>query len=84
MPLSIKNPRAERLAREIAKETGESMTQSIIEALEERLERIRGSRRLPDLVDEILRLSRRCAALPDRDMRSEEEILGYTETGTFD
>ena len=84
MPLSIKNPRAERLARAIAKETGESMTQSIIEALEERLERIRGSRHLPDVVDEILRLSRRCAALPDRDMRSEEEILGYTETGTFD
>ena len=84
MPISIKNPHAERLARELAEETGESMTQSIITALEERMERIRGSSRVPDLVEDILNISHRCARLPDLDTRPEDEILGYGSTGAFD
>ncbi len=38
MPLSIRNPRAEQLAREVAAESGESMTQVVIHALEEQLQ----------------------------------------------
>ena len=34
MALSIRNPKAERLAREVAERTGESLTQAIIHALE--------------------------------------------------
>ena len=83
MALSIRNPKAERLAREVAERTGESLTQAIIHALEERLERIKGSKRASDLFEEIMRISKRCSALPDFDSRPPEEILGYSEKGLF-
>ena len=44
MPLSIRNPRAEQLARELAAESGENLTQAVIHALEDRLQRIKGRR----------------------------------------
>jgi antitoxin VapB len=84
MALSIKNPRAEQLAREVARETGESITQSLINALEERLQRVRGRKTSPDLVSEILEISQHCSALPDLDARSPDEILGYNREGGFD
>lgn len=34
-----------------------------------------------DLLAEIREISERCAALPDRDIRSESEILGYNQQG---
>ncbi len=40
MSLNIKDPEAHRLARAIARETGESMTHVVTEALRERFERI--------------------------------------------
>ena len=39
MALSIKDPETDRLARELAKTTGESITEAIRAALRERLER---------------------------------------------
>ena len=81
MPLSIRNPRAEQLAREVAAESGQSMTQAVINALEEQLQRIRGRRLVTDLVEEIMDVSRRCQALPDQDARSADAILGYDQNG---
>ena len=81
MPLSIRNPRAEQLAREVAAESGENLTQAIIRALEERLQRLRGRRNVNDVAAEILNVSRRCSALPDLDQRSGDEILGYDDRG---
>ena len=83
MAMSLKNPRAEALAREVARETGESLTQAIVRALEERLERLRGRRAAPDVAREIIRVAERCRALPDLDRRSADEILGYGPGGTF-
>lgn len=83
MALSIKNRRAEELAHEVSRVTGENLTEAIIHSLEERLERLRGKRTAPDLVEDLLEISRRCSALPDQDDRSPEEILGYDEDGTF-
>lgn len=83
MALSIKNPRAEGLARELASISGESLTQVIIHALEDRLERLRGRRHSPELVETLMTISRRCSALPDLDPRSPDEILGYDEHGSF-
>ena len=40
MPLNIKNPRVERLAAEVAMLTGESKTEAIGKALEERKRRL--------------------------------------------
>ena len=82
MAISIRNKKAERLVREVAKETGEGLTQAIINSLEERLERIRGRRIAPDLMHDILEISERCSKLPTIDERTPAEILGYDETGT--
>ena len=79
MALSIKNPLAERLAREVAAESGESLTQAIIHALEAHLQRLRGRSTATDMVQEIMKISERCRALPDLDPRSPEEILDYDE-----
>ncbi len=83
MALSIKNPQAEKLAREVAAESGESLTQALIHALEEHLERLRGKRTVSDTFEEIMAISRRCSELPDLDPRSPEKILGYGKNGTF-
>jgi len=81
MALSIRNNRAEQLAREVAAISGENLTQAIIHALEERLERLRGRRTTANLAQEIMVISRRCSSLPDLDHRSPEEILGYNPHG---
>lgn len=81
MTLSIKNPEADRLARRLAEATGESLTDAVIQALRERLERITGRRRAAGLGDEIARIQERIARLPRLDERSDEEILGYDERG---
>jgi len=83
MPLSIRNSDAERLAREVARETGETITQAILKSLEERLLRLNGRKRSGDLAEEILRIGSRCAALSDIDTRSPEEILGYDTDGAL-
>ena len=81
MALSIKNPEAEHLARELAKQTGESITLAIVKALDERLQRVRGRHRPMGLADQLDDIAKRCAALPVIDGRSEDEILGYDEKG---
>jgi antitoxin VapB len=81
MPMSIRNPRTEALAREVSELTGETLTEAVTEALAERLERLRGRRTPADLCQEILAISGRCRALPDVDLRSPDEILGYDEHG---
>lgn len=83
MALSIKNPYAQQLANKIAKETGETLTQAVIHALEDRLERLRRRKTASATLQAILEISQRCSALPDRDDRSPEAILDYNEVGTF-
>ena len=81
MALSIRNSKAEKLARELAAESGENITQAITHALEERLQRLRGRSRAIDLAEEIMKISKRCSEIPDQDQRSPDEILGYDPTG---
>ncbi len=81
MAISIRNTRAEKLVRQVAAESGESLTEAIIHALEERLERLKGRRAATDVVEEIMRISLRCRALPEIDPRSADEVLGYDEGG---
>lgn len=40
MALSIKDPEADRLAREVAKATGETLTAAVVQSLRERLAQI--------------------------------------------
>ncbi len=81
MSLNIKHPEADRLARELAQKTGESITEAVIKALRERLAREEGRSFLPGLKDQLLAIGRRCAALPDLDTRTADEIIGYDEHG---
>jgi antitoxin VapB len=83
MGISLKNDKAEKLARQVASEAGESLTDAIIHALEERLERLKGRRSVPDLAEAVMTISRRCRSLPDHDTRSADAILGYDEKGAF-
>lgn len=85
MALSIKSPEAEKLARELARRTGESLTEAITVALRERLKRERARPQRPDaLADKLLAIGRRVAALPVLDARTPDEILGYDEHGLFE
>lgn len=81
MALSIKNDETERLARQVARETGESLTEAIQKALQERWERLKARRRSQVLVGQVEDLLRRVDALPALDSRPEDEILGYDEHG---
>jgi antitoxin VapB len=69
------------LARELAARTGESLTEAVTEALRERLRRVTGRAGGRPLHEELREISRRCAALPEIDARSAEEILGYDDLG---
>lgn len=81
MALNIKNPVAERLAQELARETGESLTDAVIVALRERLEARRRRQHPRRLLDDVAELQALVAAQPDRDTRSADEIIGYDAFG---
>jgi antitoxin VapB len=81
--LNIENPEADELARLLAKRTGRGITEVVIHALREQLRREEGRTSSPDLAEALMEIGRHCAALPDRDLRSDEEILGYDERGVW-
>jgi antitoxin VapB len=81
MPISIKNEETEQLAREIAKETGETITEVIKRSLKDRLQRLRGRRHVRELPEQVADILQRMDALPTLDTRAEEDILGYDESG---
>ena len=77
--LSIKNGEAHRLATELAKLTGESLTSAVTLALRERLGRER-RRRTSRIAARLMRIGCQFASLADTG-RSPNEILGYDEQG---
>jgi len=81
MALNIKHPEADKLARTLANKTGETITEAVIQALRERLMREKGRRTSIQLKDELLEIGHRCAGLPDLDIRTPNEIIGYDEHG---
>lgn len=84
MALSLKDRETDRLAREVASLTGETLTEAIRKSLAERLERERLRRgRRQRLADRLLQIGAHCAALPDHDTRTPDEIVGYDESGMW-
>jgi antitoxin VapB len=83
MALSIRDPETDRLARELAALTGESMTEAIRKALAERLARTRGDREEERrrLVEDVRAIQERVTRLPVLDNRGADEILGYDADG---
>ncbi len=81
MALSIKDPEADRLARELARRTGETITEAIVVALRERLQRQKSERAAPGRKARIRAIRETMREVPVHDSRSPEEIIGYDESG---
>jgi antitoxin VapB len=81
MALSIKNSETERLARQLAKEAGESLTEAIESSLKERLQRLRQWHRGRVMTEKLEDILRRVDTLPTVDARSADDILGYDAHG---
>lgn len=88
MPLNLKNADVERLATEVAELTGESKTEAIRKALEERRRRLKGAG-VSERRDRALRFlkTKIWPAIPKNQLgrrlsrREEDEILGYGPEG---
>jgi antitoxin VapB len=82
MPLSIKSPEADLLARQLTEATGETITDAVINSMRERL--VREKRKREDkalLIADIMAIAEHCASLPVLDNRTEDEIMGWDENG---
>lgn len=83
MALNIKSDEAHRLAKSLAEATGQTLTDAVTSALRERVrvETQGGGEDEALLLAEVREVQRLVAALPDRDTRTPEEILGYDPLG---
>lgn len=81
MPISIKNEEVERLARDVAKLTGESLTDAIRVALAERETRLRRAKSGKTLIDELNEIVDRYNSRPIVSNLTDDELLGYDEFG---
>jgi antitoxin VapB len=81
MSLNIKSEEAHRLARELARLTGESMTAAVTEAVRERLDRVR-RKQAGGLADRLLAIGKDCASRLKEPFRSVDHAdLLYDERG---
>lgn len=81
MALNIKDAEADRLIRELASVTGESITEAARRAFEERLRRVRAQQAAAHQVlgfDDIIARARSRTIIDDR---PSDAILGYDENG---
>ncbi|MGO8815023.1 MAG: type II toxin-antitoxin system VapB family antitoxin [Terriglobia bacterium] len=81
MVISIENPETERLALQVAQETGEPVELAIQRSLQRRLDQLPQRRRAGLVKEKLEEILRRVDALPTLDDRPEDEILGYDREG---
>ncbi len=74
MALNLKNEETERLARELAKKPGESLTVAVKIALQERLERHEEARKREGRMDWLERITKDTAAMMN-DGRTTKELF---------
>ena len=81
MTLNIKNEEAYRLAAELSRITGESLTTAVTTAIRERLDRVR-DQKAPSLADRLLEIGKDCAERLKEPVRSADHAdLLYDEHG---
>jgi antitoxin VapB len=80
-PLKIKDAEVYRMVREIADQTGQTLTDVVRHAVKREHNRIRSAKPDPLLIDQLMEIADRCASLPVLDDRSDDEIIGYDEYG---
>jgi antitoxin VapB len=81
LPISIKNPETEALARRLAELSGESITSAVHRAVVERVERMQRQRQAASRMERLREICERCAKRPVLGQSSEDEILGYDVRG---
>jgi antitoxin VapB len=93
MALNIKDRETEEVVRRLAQRTGLSITEAVRKAATNELRQMdaeyadRVAHLTPEQLVKLRKLeeiSRRAAALPILDGRTDDEILGYNERGTFE
>lgn len=80
MAVLIKDAETDRLVRELAARTGETITEAVRKAAERRLASLRPPEKQVDMV-KVRALLAEIDALPVMDIRSTDEIIGYDENG---
>jgi antitoxin VapB len=84
MALHLTNPRTDRLARELAKKTGESLTDAVNTALQERLDRVAERKKSDEdkFVADLLKIARGAKGLR-KQKKSSVELFDdlYDEDG---
>lgn len=81
MAINIKDEATDRLARELAHETGESITEAVRISMQQRLDRVRRQSRRQGRTERLQAFIDRARARPMLDPREAEEILGYNDDG---
>lgn len=83
MSLNIKNEDAHKLARQLSKLTGESLTEAVTEAVRERLKRVQDKgKHASKLSDRLLEIGRDCATrLKDPFLSADHGDLLYDDKG---
>jgi len=82
LPLSIKDSETERLARSLARKTGETITVATRRALEERIRRLGTDAREAATLEDLAAIRKSWSNLPVLDRRSADDIIGYDEDGS--
>ena len=81
MSMNIKNREANRLARQLSKLTGESLTTAVTEAVRQRLDRLRAEHD-GDLAERLLLIGRDCATHLKQPFRTiDHEDMLYDDRG---
>ncbi len=82
MALNIKSRETEQVVRELARRTGLSITEAVHQAASEKLKAIDADKEARKAA--LREIIERVRNLPVLDNRTDDEILGYNERGTFD
>jgi antitoxin VapB len=83
MPLRIKDPEVDKLAHMLSRMTGRSLDGAVLHALREQVRREKGRDAPANLAEDLMEIGRNCAALPNLDDRTDDQILGYDGHGTL-
>ncbi|HAI67919.1 MAG TPA: hypothetical protein DCM38_00610 [Gammaproteobacteria bacterium] len=82
MALTLNHPEANNLVKELISYTDETLTQAVLNALREKIQKEKEKRKhTVSMKEELLQIGKECAALPILDNRTPEEILGYNNNG---
>jgi antitoxin VapB len=85
MTVLIKDEEADRLIRQLAERTGETITDAVKRAVSERLAKTPLSEtEIKERMRRIKAIVARADAIPTVDHRPADEIIGYNEKGHFD